>query len=296
MLALNERFLLGKYINIFEVTCKEGNPVENFLKLMFSEKLIDGLLTCSKDGLRPKLILNENEVEVPRRNSCFGVNSLLKRAVQKYQLSRIAVLSPACVFDGINKTQYYGIGCNWVKTAIALKVGILCPGSLVKTAFLTELLDITKRKGTPDRFFFKEGRLFYEFKGKRFKVPLDVHHRYINPACRYCLNLSSKGSDITCVFLEEEERALFIVRSERGWSTIGKLQLKRPDLLLFRKAKEELINGVLEFLREKTLLNISDIIERIELGLPLPKWNDQKLRKFYRLWNSINQNFEEEVF
>ena len=296
MLALNERFLLGKYINIFEVTCKEGNPVENFLKLMFSEKLIDGLLTCSKDGLRPKLILNENEVEVPRRNSCFGVNSLLKRAVQKYQLSRIAVLSPACVFDGINKTQYYGIGCNWVKTAIALKVGILCPGSLVKTAFLTELLDITKRKGTPDRFFFKEGRLFYEFKGKRFKVPLDVHHRYINPACRYCLNLSSKGSDITCVFLEEEDRALFIVRSERGWSTIGKLQLKRPELLLFRKAKEELINGVLEFLREKTLLNISDIIERIELGLPLPKWNDQKLRKFYRLWNSINQNFEEEVF
>ncbi len=296
MLALNERFLLGKYINIFEVTCKEGNPVENFLKLMFSEKLIDGLLTCSKDGLRPKLILNENEVEVPRRNSCFGVNSLLKRAVQKYQLSRIAVLSPACVFDGINKTQYYGIGCNWVKTAIALKVGILCPGSLVKTAFLTELLDITERKGTPDRFFFKEGRLFYEFKGKRFKVPLDVHHRYINPACRYCLNLSSKGSDITCVFLEEERRALFIVRSERGWSTIGKLQLKRPDLLLFRKAKEELINGVLEFLREKTLLNISDIIERIELGLPLPKWNDQKLRKFYRLWNSINQNFEEEVF
>ncbi|RUM89119.1 MAG: hypothetical protein DSZ25_01120 [Thermovibrio sp.] len=296
MLALNERFLLGKYINIFEVTCKEGNPFENFLKLMFSEKLIDGLLTCSKDGLRPKLILNEDEVEVPRRNSCFGVNSLLKRAVQKYQLSRIAVLSPACVFDGINKTQYYGIGCNWVKTAIALKVGILCPGSLVKTAFLTELLDITERKGTPDRFFFKEGRLFYEFKGKRFKVPLDVHHRYINPACRYCLNLSSKGSDITCVFLEEEERALFIVRSERGWSTIGKLQLKRPDLLLFRKAKEELINGVLEFLREKTLLNISDIIERIELGLPLPKWNDQKLRKFYRLWNSINQNFEEEVF
>jgi coenzyme F420 hydrogenase subunit beta len=296
MLSLDEKFLIGKYRKVFEVTSERGNPLEEILKLMFLENLIDGLLTCSEDGFKPELILSKEKVKVPKKNACFGINSFLKKAVQKYSLSKLAVLAPSCVFDGINKTQYYGIGCNWTKTAIAIKIGILCPGNLKSSSFEAELLDISKKIGKVERIFFEGDHFFYEVEGEDVKVPIEIHHRYISSACRYCLNLSAKGSDITYVPIKEENRALFIVRSERGWSTIGRLQMKYPGLILFKKAEEKLVDGILEFLRRKMLLNIGDIIDRIELGLPLPKWNDQKLRKFYKIWNSINFDYEEEVF
>jgi len=297
MVSLNRRFLMGDFRGAFIVEGRGKKPVETIFKLMLDRGFIDGLLTCSRDGDSPKLILKSSEVELPSKNTCFGVNSLLKRAIQKYRFSRLAVYAPACSFDGLNKTQYFGIGCNWTKTAISLKVGFLCPGLLTKNGFTAEVTDIAGKPLKVERFYFDGGELFYRLEdGTELKIPPSVHHYYTNSACRYCLNMAAKGTDITSVDLKDEDRALLIVRSERGWSTLAHLQKAYPGELLFRKAEENILAELEQFLKEKVLLNIADIVERVELGLPVPKWSDNKLRKFYRLWNSVDINFEEEVF
>ncbi len=297
MVALNSRFLLGKYREAFVVDGKGENPIKAIFTLMLKFGLIDGLLTASKDGNSPRLIFKAEDVEIPVRNSCFGVNALLKKAVQKYRLSRLAVFGPACTFDGLNKTQYFGIGCNWTKTAVALKISFLCPGVLTDTAFLSEVVDITGKRAGVSRFYFQKGKLHYQLKtGEEITVPPSFHHRYVNSACRYCLNLSGKGTDLTAVYLKERDKVLLIVRSERGLSTLAQVQRSSPSTLYFRKADRKEVESLISFLKEKVILNITDIIERVELGLPVPKWNDNKLRKFYRLWNSIDVNSEEEVF
>ena len=297
MVRLNRRFLIGEFRGAFVVDGRGKNPVEEIFKLMFEGKFIDGLLTCSKDGTSPKLILKGEDVELPSKNACFGVNSLLKKAIQKYRLSRLAVFAPACVFDGLNKTQYFGIGCNWTKTAVSLKFGFLCPGVLTDKGFLVEVKDITGKDLQLERFYLREGSLYYLLEdGSNVRVPSSVHHQYVNSPCRYCLNMSAKGTDITCVYTEEEDKTLLIVRSERGWSTLAHIQKSFPGELLFRKATGELLQSVEDFLKEKMLLNVGDIIDRVDLGLPVPKWNDNKLRKFYRIWNSADINLEEEVF
>ena len=297
MVALNSRFLLGEFKEAFFVDGKGSNPIEAVFKVMLGSGFIDGLLTCNRYGNSPILILDSRSVEIPEKNACFGINSLLKKAIQKYRLSKLAVFAPACTFDGLNKTQYFGIGCNWTKTAVALKVGFLCPGLLTEKAFLSEVLDIVGERAEVERFFFNRGKLHYGLKGdKAVPVSPDIHHRYINSACRYCLNLSAKGTDLTCVYLKEKDKALFVVSSERGLSTLAQVQKASPSMVFFRKASRELLEELLTFLREKILLNISDIIERVELGLPVPKWNDNKLRRFYRLWNSVDVISEEEVF
>jgi len=296
MEKLSEGFLIGSYKGIFKVTSNEDNPLRVFFELMFKAGYIDGLLTCNQNGTEPKFTFQGEEIEIPSINAFFGINSLLKKAVQKYRFSKIAVLAPACIFDGLNKTQYFGIGCNWTKTAIALKVGIFCPGSLSLRALELEMVDLIGVELIPDRFFIKNANLYYQVGKRSWLVPLNVHRSYVNTACRYCLNPSAKGTDLTYVPLENENEALFIIRSERGWSTVAKIQLKFHNLLSFKKASGKDFENLVHFLKEKLLFNAGDIIQRVELGLPFPKWSDNKLRKFYRIWNSVDVSLGEEDF
>ena len=297
MVALDDRFLLGRFREAFVVDGRGSNPVEAIFKVMLQFDFIDGLLTCSEDGKSPKLILKSDEVKITQTSSCFGINALLKKAIQKYRLSKLAVYAPSCAIDGLNKTQYFGIGCNWTKTAIALKVSFLCPGLLTDRGVTAEVIDLCRRSVGVSRFFFDGRGLHYFFDdGNSITVPAEVHHRYVNSACRYCLNPAGRGTDITCINVREKDRIVLLVRSERGWSTLAQVQRNSPGSVLFVKADRKLLEGITAFLREKMFLNIADIVERVDLGLPLPKWNDNKLRKFYRLWNSTDINLEEEVF
>jgi len=299
LLSLNEKFLLGSYKKVFKVQSSEGSPVEKLFKLMLEKGFIDGLLTCKeeKGHSHPALILKPEEVKIPQVNRCFGVNGLLKRAVQKLRLNRLAVFAPACMFDGLNKTQYFGIGCNWTKTAVALKVGLVCTGALTETAQRAEVAHITGSLGEAERAFYHGSSLWYKLKdGREVLVPVKVHHRYTITACRYCLNLSAKGTDVSFVPTREEREGLFVVRSERGWFTLAQIQKVAPSELKLQAATAKEVEEITETLRKKMVLNVQDVLERIELGLPVPKWSDNKLRKFYRAWNSIEDNLEEEVF
>ncbi|ADU97085.1 Coenzyme F420 hydrogenase/dehydrogenase, beta subunit C-terminal domain [Thermovibrio ammonificans] len=294
MLNLNREFLIGEFKRAFKVESREGTPLERLFKLMFKSRMIDGLLTANREGT-PILAKDEKEVEINRLNRFFGVNKLLKTAIQKHRLNKLAIFGPSCLIDGLNKAQYFGIGCNWAKTAVALKVGLLCLGSTTKEAAEAEMLEITGRRLTPVKSYIDGGKLITETaEGEEVELEPAVHHYYSNTACRYCLNLCAKGSDLTYVPLKGEKEALFIVRSERGWRTLAQVQQKFPGELLFKPENGEL-DRISALLKEKMLHNVAEIIERVELGLPVPKWSDNKLRKFYRAWNSV-ENREEEVF
>ncbi len=299
MLRLDESFLLGKYKKVFKTVSRKGTPIEALFNLMFRENLIDGLLTYFKEKERtiPKLILREGEFLQPQVPFGFGINSLLKKAIQKYRLSKLAVFGTSCVLDGLNKTQYYGIGCNWVKTAVALKVGQLCLGNITEKGIRALQLHLKGHSENLEKVFIEGNKLIFQTEKGKLKIPMEVFHKYILSACRYCLNLSSRGSDITYVQSENKNEGLFIIRSERGWYTVAKLQKVAPGELKLKGADKKEVESLVNLLKEKTLLNIDSIIDRIEVGLPVPKWSGNKLRKFYGIWNSIEtNNFEEEVF
>jgi len=299
LLSLNEDFLIGRYKKVFFVKSQRGNPVETLFKLMLENGLIDGLLTCSeREGkVTPSLFMKANQVKITSLNNYFGINTLLKKAVQKYRLNKLAVFAPSCMFDGLNKTQYFGIGSNWTKTAVALKVGLLCTGALTENSQQLEVTHLIGKRERVSRLFYERKNLIYQLESeKELKVPVNVHHKYILTACRYCLNMGAKGTDITFVPKRKEDEGLFIVRSERGWYTTAQIQKLAPGDLKLKVAEKKEVEEIVSLLKEKSLLNVSDILERVELGLPVPKWNDNKLRKFYRAWNSIEGNFEEEVF
>ena len=295
MLSLNEKFLLGQYKKAFIVESEGGTPAEKLFSVMLESDLINGLLTCGKRG-EPKLFQRGDKVEINSLNRFYGLNALLKKAIQKHRLDKLAIFAPSCILDGLNKAQYFGIGCNWVKTAVALKVGVLCLGSLTENALTAMLLDAQSVKEKPLRFFVHRGSACYQTeKGQKVTVDPETFHHYANTACHYCLNLSAKGSDITFVPLKEPNRALFLIRSERGWRTLAQVQSLKPGEIKFKAAPRKSVEELLKVLREKMVLNVAEIIERVELGLPVPKWSDNKLRKFYRMWNSV-ENLEEEVF
>jgi coenzyme F420 hydrogenase subunit beta len=298
MFALEDSFLVGDYKKLLTVQSKgEETPIELFFKAAFRASIIDGLLTCgSGGGTLPALFLKGENLSIPIKGRCFGVNSLLKRAIQKYRLKKLALFAPSCMIDGLNKTQYFGIGCNWTKTAVAIKVGLLCLSLFTKPSQRAKLAHLGFKNSEVERLFYKDGHFFYQLcGGQRVKVPKEVLHNYSLVACRYCLNMASKGADITYVPLEEKKKALLIVRSERGVGAIAKVFKASEGKLKFKPVGEEELYPVIGLLREKMLLNISSITERIELGIATPKWSDDRLRRFYEAWNGI-RGAEEGVF
>ncbi|RUM42762.1 MAG: hypothetical protein DSY35_04740 [Desulfurobacterium sp.] len=299
MLKLDRSFLLGKVKAIYRVVSKGESPLQLILKKMMEQEIIDGVISARKEGGRivPKLFKAPSEIELSPLNTFFGVNTLLKKAIQKYHLSRIAVVAPSCVMDGLNKTQYYGIGCNWVKTAVALKVGILCTGALTQESLNCEVLDLLGEREEVERCYYtKEGLAYGLSSGRELLVNVEVHHHYVSSACKYCLNLSARGSDITYIPEKEENVGIFIIRSERGGRTLGLLQKEYPSLLKFSSLKMSDISHVEELLKKKMILNIDSILERVEVGLPGSKWDGNRFRKFYRVWNAIGDFNIEEVF
>jgi len=300
MFRLDRNFLFGKVKGIYRVTSSGENPLQLVLKKVMELEIIDGVISAKREegGIVPKLFRRPQDIEISPLNSFFGVNTLLKKAIQKYHLSRIAVVAPSCVMDGLNKAQYYGIGCNWVKTAVALKVGILCTGALTEESLNCELLDLCGKREKVERCYYSDSGLVYKLSsGEELPVDIEVHHHYVNSACRYCLNLSARGSDITYVPEDGENKGMFIIRSERGWRTLGLLQREFPSLFRFSVLSFKDVSHLEEVLRRKMMLNVDSILERVEMGLPGPKWDGNRFRKFYRVWNAISDfNIEEEVF
>ena len=300
MLKLDRQFLFGKLKGIYEVTCMEGNPLQFILKEMMKEELIDGVIGTTQEGTRvkPQLFTAPEEIKLSRLYFHPGQNTFLKKAIQKYRLNKIAIVAPSCILDGLNKTQYYGIGCNWAKTAVALKVGILCLGITSEKGLECELLDIAgENKDVVRNYLSPEGYFFETDSGEKIRVDMEVHHHYINSGCKYCLNLSARGSDITYIPLQDDNSGVFIIRSERGWRTLSVLQKKFPGAFKFKLLEFKGIDYVEDLLRQKLILNVDYILERVEMGLPVPKWNGNRFRKSYRLWNSISDvNIEEEAF
>lgn len=300
MLKLDSNFLLGNFKKIFTISCAEETPLQFILKEMMKEHLIDGAIGTTQENSKvtPKLFVAPEKLKLSKLYFNCGQNTLLKKAIQKYQLNRIAIVAPSCILDGLNKTQYYGIGCNWTKMAVALKIGILCLGVTSETGLNSELLDVTgKHKRVVKNYLSPKGYFFDTDSGEQIKVDMETHHHYINSGCKCCLNLSARGSDITYIPLQNDKSGNFIIRSERGIRILNILKEKFPRALQFKAMNLKDISFIEDLIKQKITFNINHILQRFEMGLPGPKWNSNKFRKFYRVWNNLNDtNVEEEVF
>ena len=295
MLKIDRDFVLGSFEGVCELRVKNGDPLEFLLKRAFDIEFIDGVLT-SDGNLRPTVFTCGKDLTVSK-TSFWGVNSYLKKAVQKFRLSKLCVVAPSCVLDGVNKTQYYGIGCNWVRTAIALKIGVVCVGYPLGDGCLAEMLDVCGRKeGIVEYRFDEKGLVAVAESGFDVVVPIEIHSRYVNPACNYCFNLSAKGADLS--YVRKKEGGIFFVRSERGWRILWLIQRSFPRECEVKVLHLKNLHYIEKILEEKLKINVDLSLERFEIGLPEPKWNENRFSKLYRAWNSLNDmnNGIEEVF
>ncbi len=293
MLRINFDFIFGKFKAVCKLVVHNDDPLEFLLKKSFELGVFDGVLTTDING-NPALFSSPENLTVSK-TSFFGVNSYLKKAIQKFRFSKLCVVGPSCILDGVNKTQYYGIGCNWVKTAVALKVGIVCVGAPVGEGNEIEILDLTGEKSKILEYRFAPSGFKALTEKGEVKIPLNVHHSYVNSACRYCFNLSAKGADISYV-RTGEKCGILLVRSERGWETLRLVQGSFPQECSVELVGEEEISYLEGILREKLLLNVDSALQRFEAGFPEPKWNSNRFAKFYRIWNTLENSNIEEVF
>jgi coenzyme F420 hydrogenase subunit beta len=292
MLNVNSDFVLGKIKGICKVNVQNEDPLEFLLKKFFELEVVDGVLTADKNG-KPALFASPEKLTVSK-TSFFGVNAYLKKAIQKYRFSKLCVVGPSCILDGLNKTQYYGIGCNWVKTAVALKVGIVCVGTPVGEGEEVEVMDLTGKRDKVLEYKFTPSGFKALTREGEIEIPLSVHHSYVNSACKYCFNLSAKGADIS--YIRNGKYGIFIVRSERGWKTLWLVQRSFPEECSVELIGREGIAYVERILKEKVLLNVDSSLERFESGFPEPKWNTNRFAKLYRIWNTLEDSNIEEVF
>ena len=290
MVKVDMNFMLGDYRFATLLSSAEGeNPLKVMLKFALKNGIIDSAIGTQREengNFVPLIAMSEDDIN--RLSPIFfvqsGQNSLLKKAIQKYRLSRIGIVGPACIMDGVNKLQYYGMGCNWAKTRIALKVGLLCVGAVQEEGLKCELLEAGVG-GDVKGNHLKENGIVFEAGNGEYSINLETHYSYINTGCRYCLNLSSRGVDLTFIPFKISEGFPVIVRSDRGEELVE--SLRESGILKARSISEKNLRRIIAPLETVIKWNIEQMLERAELKLPSNKWNPERFKKFYELWNSI---------
>ena len=292
MIKVDRKFLLGDFKKVVLMESDQRPVITSILKFAFQSNIIDsaiGTIKNNKGNVLPAIATDEKDLE--NFSEIFfiqsGQNSFIKKAIQKYRLEKIAVVGPACIMDVINKLQYYGIGCNWAKSRIALKIGVFCIGAVSGEGLKCEIMETGKDNGNVEKNYLCREGIVFESQNEKLKVDIKTHYNYINIGCKYCLNLSARGVDITFIpFKVDNNKFPVIIRSERGEQILEAMN-KCQEKFLIKKAEEKHIKMIEEPLRTIMKLNIENILERAELNLPSNKWNRERFKKFYELWNSV---------
>ncbi|SNR85801.1 Coenzyme F420 hydrogenase/dehydrogenase, beta subunit C-terminal domain [Desulfurobacterium atlanticum] len=302
MFGLYRQFTIGRYTKAFLIkdkkSCTSRSNLKAILKEAFKKGLIDSAIgttlekNCENPSVKPVFIKSLKEIDSfePFFFIHGGQNSILKEITQKYSFEKLGVIGHSCILDGINKMQYYGIGSNFAVLKFSLKIGIGCIGALS----LEGMNCLLKEKKLPqcdfDETFFKKGRVFIS-KKEPFAFSIEEYYYYLNEGCKVCMNLSSRGSDLTFVPYMEDGYSLCFVRTKKGLKLF-----ENPDFEV-KEAQERNITEVEETVKQVLKKNIENVLERAELGVPSNKWDGNRFGKFSALWNNIYaENIEEEVF
>ena len=302
MFGLYRQFTMGRYTKAFLVKDKKHSTPRNNLKAILKEAFKKGIIDsaigttlekrCETPSVKPVFLKSIKEIEgfEPFFFIHGGQNSILKEITQRYSFEKLGIIGHSCILDGINKMQYYGIGSNFAVLKFSLKLGIACIGALS----IEGINCLLKEKKYPSCEFneihFKKGKVFIAGK-KQFAFPIEEYYYYLNEGCKVCMNLSSRGSDLTFVPYLNNGYSLCLVRTSKGLKLF-----ENPDFEV-KEAKEENIVEVEEVIKQVLKGNIENILERAELGVPSNKWDGNRFGKFSALWNNIYaENIEEEVF
>ncbi|WP_297445126.1 Coenzyme F420 hydrogenase/dehydrogenase, beta subunit C-terminal domain [Desulfurobacterium sp.] len=302
MLGLNRQFILGKFTKAFLLRAgKNATPKDNLrilLESAFDKGLIDSVIGTTikeKNGTSvttPVFIKSKEEL---KGNEQFffvhgGQNSILKEITQKYSFEKVAVVGHSCVLDGINKMQYFGIGYNFTALKFALKIGIFCIGAASMEGIKCLLKEKGDSSGRINEIFINRSKIYIK-SSKLFAFSPEEYYFYVNEGCKVCMNVSSRGSDVTFVPCLDNDYSLCFVRSKRAEKLFEDVPFE------VKEAGEEEISRVENMAKEILKKNIETTLERAELGIPSNKWDRNRYGRFSALWNNIYaEDIEEEVF
>ncbi len=301
MFGLYRQFTLGRYTKAFIIKASGEASSKNNLKALikeaFRKDLIDGIIGTSlnkKEGfVSPVFIKCEKEVEKfePFFFIHGGQNSLLKKITQKYSFEKLGVAGHSCVLDGINKMQYFGIGSNFTVTKFTLKIGIACIGAISLEGIKCLLKEKKVKNPGFNEIFLENNKIILKNKYEKFDFSAKEYYYYLNEGCKVCMNLSSRGSDITFVPSLRNGYSLVLVRSAKA------LKLFENPGFSVKKAEKSDIEEFESLAKNFLKKNIETILERAEFGIPSNKWDGNRFGRFTALWNNIYaENIEEEVF
>ncbi|WP_456396744.1 Coenzyme F420 hydrogenase/dehydrogenase, beta subunit C-terminal domain [Desulfurobacterium sp.] len=302
MLKLNRQFILGKFTKAFLIKAgKDATPKDNLrilLESAFDKELIDSVIGTTvreENGVTVTTPIFIKSKEKLKGNEQFffvhgGQNSILKEITQKYSFEKVAVVGHSCILDGINKMQYFGIGYNFTTLKFALKIGIFCIGAVSMEGIRCLLKEKGNKSSRVNEIFISKGKIYIK-SSKLFAFSPEEYYFYVNEGCKVCMNLSSRGSDITFIPCLDSGYSLCFIRSNRAEGLFDNASFE------VKEAGEEEILRVENMAKEILKRNIETMLERAELGIPSNKWDGNRYGRFSALWNNIYvENIEEEVF
>ena len=221
---------------------QDGGVVTEILRTAFEEGLIEGACVAGpSDELWlkpvPKVVTSVDELLENAKSwyTYCATPLMLKEAVDKHKLSRVALVGVSCEVSGyaanlgapddfidesrgsknVGKQRRH---FRQYAQAVKLSIGLFCTETFVFDGFLNEYL--REQAGIDPSDVVKlnvKGKIVTDLKdGRRIETPLKEARVYQREQCNYCGDFSAEHADISAGGVGAEGWTVCIVRSERG--------------------------------------------------------------------------------
>ena len=221
---------------------QDGGAVTEILKTAFEEGVIEGACVAGpSDDMwltpEPKLVRNIEELLANNKAwyTYVATPLILKEAVDKHKLSRLALVGVSCEVSGY--ATNIGADSAFIEEkrgakniekqkkhlmqyaeAVQLTIGLLCTETFVFDGFFDEYLRLQSDIDPSDVVKLNvKGKIVTDLKdGRRIETPLKEARIYQREQCNYCGDFSAEHADISAGGVGADGWTLLIVRSERG--------------------------------------------------------------------------------
>ncbi len=221
---------------------EDGGAVTEILRCAFEEGIIDGAAVAAPSDKMwleptPRVIKSVDELMKTAKSwyTYCATPLVLKEAVDKHKLSKLALVGVSCEVSGYGTT--IGADTSFISAergeknierqnqhlkqyveAVQFTIGLLCTETFVFDGFVHEYLQ--GRVGINPQDVVKvnvKGKVVTDIKdGTRIETPLLEARVYQRHQCNYCGDFSAEHADISAGGVGSDGWTILIVRSERG--------------------------------------------------------------------------------
>jgi coenzyme F420 hydrogenase subunit beta len=249
---------------------QDGGTITTLLAVALEEGMIDKVVCTKMDGNKvPRGYLARSREELLQcSGSSYEASFVLEayRGIPKDSTEKLAVVGLGCQIEALSKIKNDPPKNNVNPNDVKLTLGLFCGWALLPNIFHPRLMEVCDLSQvykfdiphTPHYTF----DIYTHIENGKKSVSLDEIRPYINPACRFCWDMTAEFSDISI----GSAGSAF-----PGWNTAIIRSKKGVELVKLAMAKGSLVTQVLPderlthlktvaFRRKKTALR--NIVEK----------------------------------